>query len=428
MAAIKNAQENSATTIRGSRRIYSNRDGELIARNLHKAGRKLEELRRKIARLKHRGGNGLRPGTGSAKRIRELFRLRDKYIEIRRNLIRKLGERQRNETGELWTRVVAVRVPATAEEQQSNQAKEHKPPRETGNEAQRVADALFPPTSSPQQEAASWLGNTQANLQHKRDQPEYEPTCVTEREIVRGQKMIKGKKYSGPDGIKFQSFNESFEFLQHTLYKIARMSFALNHIPRHCRATQGIAIPKKQAGKFRVVHIATPMAAFLEVRALNRLEHALDKEGLRDPNQFGFSKARSRHGLVAKPLESMIKHRVNLKRLNSERGHSWNKLAIENQTTIIGLDIEGAFDNVDQGVMIREMHLELNEYPVRHWISGFISNKWISVKLGQQRSTAGQVRKGVPQGSALGPVLWNYTISSVSREITSDKSSQTILV
>jgi len=52
---------------------------------------------------------------------------------------------------------------------------------------------------------------------------------------------------------------------------IARMSF----FAYHCRDTMGITIPKKMPGKYRMVHLATPLAAFLELVALNHLEYAL---------------------------------------------------------------------------------------------------------------------------------------------------------
>lgn len=132
---------------------------------------------------------------------------------------------------------------------------------------------------------------------------------MSTEEIFRAQTAIRGKRYCGPDGIRFQAFNKSFEYIQEILYCIAKMSYALNYIPTHCRLTQGTAIPKKQTGKYRIVHIATPLAAFLEIIALQRLEYALDREQLRDPNQFGFTRARGRHDLVAKLIDSLITHR-----------------------------------------------------------------------------------------------------------------------
>jgi len=42
------------------------------------------------------------------------------------------------------------------------------------------------------------------------------------------------------------------------------------------------------------------------------------------------------------------------------------QLSKGNVTSIIGLDIEGAFDNVDQMIIINKMNEELGKHHIRH--------------------------------------------------------------
>jgi len=191
---------------------------------------------------------------------------------------------------------------------------------------------------------------------------------------------------------------------------IARLSFATGHIPEHCRQTQGTLIPKKAQGKYRVVHVATPMAAYLEIIALNRLEYALETNKLKDPNQYGFTRNRGRHDLVANIITGLARHRTEIKATYGDKA-----TAQHNQTTVISHDVAGAFDNIGQAVIIKKLYKELYQDPIRHWLKAFILNRSIRVKINNLVSKDLGVHRGVPQGAALGPILRNYSIEDIRK-------------
>jgi len=284
----------------------------------------------------------------------------------------------------------------------------HKP--DPNGSAESIAERLFPPIKRtiPQEILRS-----------------HQPVWIKNEELVRAENSIRSKRYTGPDNINFRVFTASFKFIRHILYEIAKMSFAACHIPTHCHQTIGNAIPKKQPGKFRIVHIATPLAAFLEIVALNRLEYALSINKLRDDRQYGFTAHRGRHDLVAKIIESTLKHRHAI--LNDPNITPRDKRR-HNQTSIITIDISGAFDNVDQHLILSKMYSEMGNHAIIHWIKEFVLHREIQIKVNNKLSSSRTVNKGVPQGSALGPILWNFAISSINKVITTSQSTHLILL
>lgn len=235
---------------------------------------------------------------------------------------------------------------------------------------------------------------------------------VEDKETDIAIRTLRKKRYTSPEGINMQVFYKSIQFIKDIVHTIVSMSFYTAYIPKACHLTQGTLIPKKQPGEFRIVHVSSPMAALLELVALKRLEYRLEVTNLNSAYQFGFCAQRGRHDLMARLLETTMKHK-----------HKLKDAAI---TTLISVDIKGAFDNVDQDMLIEKMNTEFGREPLKYWLSEFIVNRLIRIKKGNTTSKTRQVCRGVPQGSALGPILWNYAINDIERGMT--KPGQTELL
>jgi len=173
--------------------------------------------------------------------------------------------------------------------------------------------------------------------------------------------------------------------------------------------TVGTIIPKRAPGKFRIVHVSNAIMAYIEIIALNRLQHAIEHLQLIDRRQYGFTANRSRHDLISHIIKDTTLHRVKL-----HKSCPPSQARQNNYTTIIGLDIQGAFDNICQQKMIEKFQHDLKGHPITQWLRHFVLNRFITVKYKQ--FTTGQERavcRGVPQGSALGPICWNMVINQI---------------
>lgn len=86
----------------------------------------------------------------------------------------------------------------------------------------------------------------------------------------------------------------------------------------------------------------------------------------------------------------------------------------------VSLDIKNAFNSIPWTRILDAP--ERNGFPsyIRRIIAAYLSERWIEygVRGGETRKRA--VRAGVPQGSVLGPLLWNITYDAVLRSETED--------
>ena len=99
---------------------------------------------------------------------------------------------------------------------------------------------------------------------------------------------------------------------------------------------------------------------------------------------------------------------------------------MENQkcTSIVCLDLSAAFDTVNHRILldVLKSYFGISVHALA-WISSYLSNRKLLVQIGQLASKTVEIDFSVPQGSILGPILFNFYASTLIEIILESKDS-----
>ena len=89
-------------------------------------------------------------------------------------------------------------------------------------------------------------------------------------------------------------------------------------------------------------------------------------------------------------------------------------MELGNVSVIVGLDMSSAFDTVKHSTLLAVLNKNFGvQDQALSWIDSYLTDRKVSVKVHDAVSTTRFYKFGVPQGSCLGPELFNVYTSTV---------------
>lgn len=241
-----------------------------------------------------------------------------------------------------------------------------------------IVNGLFP--QRPLRTKVHWPSNPT-------DQP---GMMITETELKAAARSLKMKIAPGPDGIANEAVKCIAALNPGALISVYNTCLAIGVFPKIWKKARLVLIrkgdkPLNSPSSYRPLCLLDCLGKLLEKTLDNRLRTFLDDSVGLHERQFGFRKGRSTIDALNKLRESI--------RPNKKIG-------------ILTLDIQNAFNFGPWNVIMKSVYeIEVPAY-LKQMINSYLENRTINFEESGE-ATEINVTCGVPQGSVIGPTLWN---------------------
>lgn len=208
---------------------------------------------------------------------------------------------------------------------------------------------------------------------------------------------LQNKYSSGLDEIPTCAIKWVADLLAEPLANIINESFASGIFPSALKAAKLIPVPKRgntrDIADYRPISLLSAISKVFERAIYNRIMKFLDQHHVLSENQYGFRVKRSTELAIFKVITYIIEN-------------------VDKNEKVAGLyfDLSKAFDTISHHLMLER----LGGYGIRGRCSELLASyltgrkQWVCIEKDGRRyySAPTELRRGVPQGSILGPLLF----------------------
>ena len=222
--------------------------------------------------------------------------------------------------------------------------------------------------------------------------------------VERHLRSVHTKKAPGPDGVSPHLLKHCAEELSWPLSCIFRQCLSSGTWPTAWKEARVTPVHKKKdktnPSNYRPISLLSVVSKVLERIIAEQLTGHLEEHHLLSPHQFGFRRGRSASDLLL---------------LLAKKWHT--ALDFGHPSLVIALDIAGAFDRVwHRGLLAKLEQYGISGQLLELFLS-YLHGRSLKVVVSGCTSSSYPLEASVPQGSILGPILWNIYFNDLLQSL-----------
>lgn len=266
----------------------------------------------------------------------------------------------------------------------TNKVKSKPPTNLTGEKQMQIAAKLFPTNN-----VTKW---NRLNVEGE------ETPLFSLEELTKASRRIKNKKAPGPDGVPPEVIKAVVNEYPQKILDILNRSLIAGVFPDTWKQARLVLIEKDSPNlaekAYRPICLLNVMAKLFEQMITGRLKQEIERTGSLAPEQYGFREERSTiHALKrVQEIADEANERVGRKRC-----------------VLITLDVKNAFNTAPWEGILQELRRRKVAAYLYNLISSYLEDRILYVGSNKQM----RMTCGVPQGSVIGPTMWNLYYDGV---------------